>query len=40
MEQGIPLTQTHLPVQPFNWHYLPMSDREFEIALREVEAAN
>jgi transketolase len=40
MEQGIPLTQVHLPVQPFNWHYLPMSDREFEIAMREVEAAH
>ena len=40
MEQGVPLTQTHLPVQPFNWHYLPMSDHEFEYAMREVEAAN
>ena len=38
MEQGTPLTQGHLPVQPINWHYLPMSDREFEIAMREVEA--
>jgi transketolase len=40
MEQGIPLSQTHLPVQPINWHYLPMSDREFEIAMREVDAAS
>jgi transketolase len=40
MEAGEPLTQTHLPVQPINWHYLPMSDREFEIAMREVEAAS
>ena len=39
MEQGTPLTQVHLPVQAINWHYLPMSDREFEIAMREVEAA-
>jgi transketolase len=39
MEQGIPLTQVHLPVQPINWHYLPMSEHEFEIAMREVEAA-
>jgi len=39
METGTPLTQTHLPVQPINWHYLPMSDHEFEIAMREVEAA-
>jgi transketolase len=40
MEAGKPLTQSHLPVQPINWHYLPMSDREFEIAMREVEAAS
>jgi transketolase len=40
MEAGRPLTQTHLPVQPINWHYLPMSDREFAIAMREVEAAS
>ena len=40
MEQGTPLTQTHLPVQPINWHYLPMSDHEFAIAMREVEAAS
>ena len=39
MEQGVPLTQAHLPVQPINWHYLPMSDREFDIAMREVEEA-
>ena len=40
MEQGTPLTQVHLPVQPINWHYLPMSDHEFAIAMREVEAAS
>ena len=40
MEQGTPLTQTHLPVQPINWHYLPMSDHEFAIAMREVEAVS
>jgi transketolase len=39
MESGHPLTQTHLPVQPINWHYLPMSDREFEIALLDIEAS-
>ncbi len=38
MEAGKPLAQTHLPVQPINWHYLPMSDREFEIAMSEIEA--
>ncbi len=40
MEAGTPLTQVHLPVQPINWHYLPMSDHEFEIAIRELEASN
>jgi transketolase len=39
MEAGQPLTQTHLPVHPINWHYLPMSDREFEIAMHELEAS-
>lgn len=37
MEQGIPLTQTHLSVQPFNWHYLPMSEEEYRLALGELE---
>ena len=37
MEQGIPLTQTHLSVQPFNWHYLPMSEHEYQLALEQVE---
>jgi transketolase len=40
MEQGLPLTQAHLPVQPINWHYLPMSDHEFEIAIRELDAVD
>lgn len=40
MEAGQPLTQTHLPVQPINWHYLPMSDREFEIAMSELEMSD
>jgi transketolase len=40
MEKGIPLTQTHLAVQPMNWHYLPMSPEEFRIAMNEVEAGN
>ena len=39
MEQGLPLTQRHLAVQPFNWHYLPMSEDEFRIAMEEVEGA-
>lgn len=36
MEQGRPITQSHLPVRPINWHYLPMSDQEYEIALAEL----
>jgi transketolase len=37
MEKGIPITQTHLPVQAVNWHYLPMSDAEYDIAMRNLE---
>jgi transketolase len=40
MEAGNPLAQVHLPVQPINWHYLPMSDHEFQVAMREVEASS
>ena len=40
MEQGTPITQTHLPVQPINWHYLPMSDHEYAIAMREIEGVS
>jgi transketolase len=38
MEGGHPLTQQHLPVHPINWHYLPMSDHEFSIAMNELDA--
>ncbi len=38
MEQGIPVTQTHLAPHPINWHYLPMSDAEYQTALSETEA--
>jgi transketolase len=37
MEQGIPLTQKNLPVQAMNWHYLPMSSEEFDVAIKELE---
>jgi transketolase len=37
MEQGRPISQIRLPVQPINWHYLPMSDQEYELALAELE---
>jgi|SRR5208283_1367343 len=40
MERGISLTQTQLPVQPINWHYLPMSEHEYQLALEEVERSN
>jgi transketolase len=40
MERGIPLTQTHLPVQPVNWHYLPMSEHEYQLAMQEIEHSN
>jgi transketolase len=37
MQRGIPVTQIGLPIQPHNWHYLPMSQREYEIAIAEIE---
>ena len=36
MEQGLPLARRGLPTQPVNWHYLPMNDHEFEVALGEL----
>jgi len=36
MEQGVPITQTHLSVHRINWHYLPMSQLEFDLALKEL----
>jgi transketolase len=40
MEAGIPLSQPHLPVQPMNWHYLPMSEHEYQVALKELERSS
>jgi transketolase len=37
MEQGRPLSQPHLPVNPVNWHYLPMSAHEYDVAMTELE---
>lgn len=37
MEQGIPVSQKHLPVQAINWHYLPMSDEEYQLARNAVD---
>jgi transketolase len=39
MEEGKPVTLRGLPVQPINWHYLPMSDEEYEIAMADLEAS-
>ncbi len=38
MERGIPIAQTHLPVNSINWHYLPMSAAEYEMAMAELES--
>jgi transketolase len=40
MERGIPVTRTHLPVQPANWHYLPMSEHEYRLAMEELEQSH
>lgn len=40
MEQGRALTQSHLPDHPINWHYLPMSDDEYRLAMAELETAD
>ena len=37
MEQGVSVTQTHIPVNPVNWHYLPMSDNEYATAIQALE---
>ena len=37
MEQGICITQSHLPPRTINWHYVPMSDAEYEIAMAGLE---
>lgn len=39
MEQGVAGRETGLPVQPVNWHYLPMSEDEYRIALAELESS-
>jgi transketolase len=36
MEEGRSLSRTQLPANPVNWHYLPMSEREYELAMTEV----
>jgi transketolase len=36
MEQGISLTQSNVPVHRINWHYLPMSEEEYRVAISEL----
>lgn len=40
MEQGDSITQSHIPPNPVNWHYLPMSDREFQLAIQALGNAS
>ena len=37
MEEGIAVSQSHLPVHSINWHYLPMSDHEYALAMEQLE---
>lgn len=37
MERGTSLRWPNLPLHTINWHYLPMSDEEFNQAISEVE---
>lgn len=38
MERGRSPARPQIAVQPVNWHYLPMSDDEFRLAIAEIEA--
>jgi len=38
MEQGLPNGRAQLTQQPINWHYLPMTADEYELALAQLEA--
>jgi transketolase len=40
MEDGVAVTQKHLPIQKINWHYLPMSDAEYATAMGELERSS
>lgn len=37
MERGEPLSQPHLARHRINWHYLPMSDSEFDLAMKDLD---
>lgn len=36
MEAGVAVSRSDVPASPINWHYLPMSDLEYSMALKEV----
>lgn len=38
MERGDSITRKGIPANPVNWHYLPMTDEEYKIAMDEVAA--
>ena len=40
MEQGLASPQSNLRHQPINWHYLPMNEQEYSLALSELETAD
>jgi len=40
MEKGLPFANWRLPQHPINWHYLPMNDQEYSLALSELETAD
>jgi transketolase len=37
MEQGRSISRTALPVNPVNWHYLPMTEQEYQLAMTALE---
>jgi transketolase len=40
MDAGVTVSQRHLPDRAINWHYLPMRDAEYEIAMSDLERQN
>ena len=40
METGLSPSRPNIASNRINWHYLPMSDQEYEAALREVGAGS
>ena len=40
MEKGLPSPHWCLQQHPINWHYLPMNDQEYSLALSELETVD